>query len=371
MADRFRQFLDLEIRKQPSIAAVAVGGTTREFYDVLSMDQIVHHFRRFLQLNFKEALRGPLVVRVANEISRVKTTYETRIVHYDVYRRSTRPMDVWMAMQAGHPRDDLIHALDRIADGVARHWHGSVNVNRVVVPGPLRAAVRPLRPGYSVAYQGSRSSGTIGAFIRSRGTMYLLSNAHILVADPFAAMDSGNIIQPSPADGGTGLVGAVAHHCRMLNGAQNPMDAAIAALLPTVSTNPDYQGIGSLTGLRNARLGETLRMVSRTSGYTEAVVDHINHLGQVGNWLNPGHAAVTFSNVVVLRGRVGGHTNLEGDSGGLWIGQDNKAVALNFGGGEWSDTALAIPITTILTFFQTALNDVSAGLVGIDNSALR
>ncbi len=100
---------------------------------------------------------------------------------------------------------------------------------------------------------------------------------------------------------------------------------------------------------------------------SRAVVQEIDATEYVTDWTNRLGPNLKFVGVTILQASQTMFANLAGDSEGMWIGEDNKAVALNFGGGEDSVTALAIPIRRIVAFFQTHLND--AGLVGIDNAA--
>lgn len=385
MGDRFRQFLSLEIRRRPELMKVytvtlpydpkwnknpspQVIAAERELYDLLKVSEITSEFIRFLKLNYPGFLTDQVFASLKDRVEKLEKKFVPLVDTYDKQKDPKKRMDLSDALAPGHPRDDLISALDDIADDVAEHWQRGMAPQVPSKNGPLTAKVRPLKPGYSVAYQGSPSQGTIGGFIYSKGSAYLLSNAHILVAKPFDPTVSANIVQPAPEDGGSEVVGKVVHHFQLKAAVANDMDAAIAKLESDMVVSPEYDRIGALTGLRDAQLHETLRMASRTSGYIEAVVEEINTTTKVANWLNPGHAAIPFQGVVKLKRGVGTHTNLEGDSGGLWIGQDNKAVALNFAGGEWSDSASAFPIKAVLAFFKQELKDPNAGLMGLDSN---
>ena len=61
-------------------------------------------------------------------------------------------------------------------------------------------AVRPLRPGLSVAHP-SVTAGTLGGFVRTGGGLAILSNNHVLAASDAAALGDA-VLQPGPADGG-------------------------------------------------------------------------------------------------------------------------------------------------------------------------
>jgi hypothetical protein len=266
-----------------------------------------------------------------------------------------------------------VRDLEALAGTFATRWQQIVTPRPTPV-GNRKGRVRPLKPGYSVGYAGGRvgdpnGAGTIGGFIRAKSGIYLLSNAHVLTANPFAPNDTSPVSQPGPGDGGAEVVADVAAHGRLLRGSPNVMDAAIARLRGGVQCRADYEGVGELTGMRYPRRGETLTLVGRTTRVIRAVVQDVNANATVADWTGVS-ATLSFIGVTVLQASHGMFTNLAGDSGGMWIGQDNKAVALNFGGGEESETGLAIPIPTIVAYFQFRLNDPKAGLIGIDNSTL-
>lgn len=367
MGDRFRQYLNLVLARRQETRRI---GATRERYDQLGVDQIVDLFNQYLDNNFRDALRHGSEGYLRTALGSVRRKHESGIRRYDLKRRTgeSRPMDVWAALAPHHPRDDFISALDGVVDEIARKWHAPVRPRGSGI-GTLKATVRPLQPGYSVSYQGSLGSGTLGGFIRSRGKIYLLSNAHILASNPFADSDTPGVVQPSTADGGTQVVARVVHHSPIRHGDNNELDAAIAQVAGDVQVLAEYPEIGVLTGFRNPRVGETVRMVGRTSGYIQAVVEEVDHDGRVVDWTNPYHH-IGFRGLTVMTRGHGTYTNREGDSGGLWIGEDNKAVALNFAGGEDSDHAMAIPIARVMAFVQKRLGDGEAGLMGISNSTL-
>jgi hypothetical protein len=356
--NEFIQFLRMELPRSPKYQFKAV---TREEYDAFTMAEIVGYFARFLTLNLRATLTRE-EPRVRAEVIRLTTLYQPAITTYDT--TPPPPGDFWTMMQTPHPRENLIRDLNRFAETLMAEWQAAMAAPVVATTGGLRGMVRPLVPGYSIGVAG-HGSGTIGAFIQCRGQVYILSNAHILAANPLAPGGAANVSQPSPDDGGGGVAAVTAWHSVILADARNPLDAGLALVQPGIRIDPRYPRIGELTGFRDPRPGETVRMVCRTSGYIQAVVTQRLESRNVTGVI-PGHT-VEFGPVWEIRRSLDMHTNLEGDSGGLWIAEDNKAVALNFSGGEDVSTSAAIPITAVMTAVQAQLGP-QAGLVGIDGS---
>ena len=365
MPGRFSQYLAFELPKQAKFVSRNV---KREEYDVFSLEELLQYFNAYLQTNFAFALVGERRTSLQQTLAKVKTRFTQPISDYDAQPDKPAP-NVWDVLTKPTPREALVKELDKLADDIAEEWQATLKAT-VTDPGKLTQKVRPLEAGHSVGVQNNPRSGTIGAFLRSKGKVYLLSNAHILTQNAFNDKDQSPIVQPSMTDGGMEVVANTAHHFPIVGGAINPMDAAIACVRDDVNISLEYPHIGELTGFREAKTGETLRMACRSSGFIQAIVTRVVQEWPVRNWVVNGGARIKFGPVLELRASTTIFTNLEGDSGGLWIGEDNKAVALNFSGGEESTYAGAIPITTVIAYMQKALNDGQAGLIGVENSTL-
>lgn len=373
MPANFEQYLRLEIAKLPNVGRVRPGFDARQQLDTTTVDEIIQYFQRFIRINYQQAVQGKVQFALDKDVARLRSQADIAVLRYDKSGARGKGADNFFELMGNPtPREQLVDQLEKLAEKVAQRWQAIVTPQPLAV-GKHKGRVRPMRPGYSVGNQNAQlgsvnGAGTIGGFIHSRTGVYLLSNTHVLTADPFAANDASPICQPGPNDGGADVVADVTHHYQFQLGAQNVMDAAIAKLRQNVRYDPEYEGVGPLTGMRDPQVGETLTLVARTTGKTSAVVQEVNADQSVVNWLNPYGNPIDFTGVTVLKRAQGLFANLEGDSGGMWIGEDNKAVALNFGGGEASESALAIPIRRIIAYFQGLLNDNRAGLVGIDNA---
>ncbi|RON50522.1 hypothetical protein BK666_05180 [Pseudomonas frederiksbergensis] len=375
MPASFEQYLRLEIAKLPHIGPVRVGHDAGQQLDHLSVADIVAHFRAFIALNYSQALQGEIKHQMDVAIAALASGGAQEVRVYDLAgARPTGAATIWQLLDESNPRQKLVNKFCKLSETLAVHWKAIVAP--VVEPvATHKGRVRPMKPGYSVGRHGSppgapSGAGTIGGFIRSKGGFYLLSNAHVLTANPFDPSDSSKICQPGPGDGGSEIVARVSFHCPLLLDGASTMDAAIALITPSVSFSYEYEGVGPLTGIRDPRVGETLTLVARTTRLMKAVVQLVDADTEVANFVDPHAHNLAFRGVTVLKNAQNMYANLAGDSGGMWIGEDNKAVALNFAGGEDSDTAFAIPIPRILAYFQDRLGDPKAGLVGIDNATL-
>ncbi|WP_324274423.1 hypothetical protein [Blastococcus brunescens] len=123
-------------------------------------------------------------------------------------------------------------------------------VRSLSTPGQLQRAVRPLRPGLSVAHVGV-SAGTLGGFVRTSTGLAILSNNHVLAASNAASVGDA-VLQPGPADGGrpADRVATLAGFPPMGAGV-NLVDAAVATLDEGVVAEPgDVPGGPSWTSSR-------------------------------------------------------------------------------------------------------------------------
>lgn len=388
MSASFDQYLRLEISRLSHVGEVRSGQIRsgnldlpdprgsldgRQQLDKLSVDEIVRYFKRFIGINYAQALVGSVRDDMHRDILQICSEAEPAARLYDMQGGPGTPIGSYFNLiDNPTPRETLVARLESLAESLARRWRSVVAPQPDAI-GVHKGRVRPLKPGYSVgnvsAAQGAvNGAGTIGGFIRSKHGVFLLSNAHVLTADPFVDNDRSSICQPGPGDGGAEVIADVAFYCRLQRGAPNHLDAALAKLRNAVAYSFEYESVGPLTGIRDAQVGETLTLVARTTGVIRAVVQSVNSSTLVTDWTMRNGSDVQFSGVTILKRAQAMYANLAGDSGGMWIGEDNKGVALNFGGGEDSETALAIPIRKVVSYFQGVLGDNRAGLVGIDNA---
>lgn len=252
--------------------------------------------------------------------------------------------------------------------------------------GQLLATVRPVRPGFSVGAAGL-ASGTIAGFLKSKTKgVYLLSNAHVLTGNVSDGNPGNAVLQPGGGDGGSEQIGAVACVCPIAHKGKSTIDAAVALLKPDIEVSAHYDRIGELKGIRSPQVGDAVRMVCRTSGYVEGVVRETNYSAS-NLKASPNLSCSVYSDYVgiVRIERSGGICACRsGDSGGLWIGSDGKACALNFAGNGCpvdrpnpteksaiSDTqdfgyrySFACDIVKVLDYFRSNLGDPDLGLMG-------
>src|SRR5665648_748744 len=123
---------------------------------------------------------------------------------------------------------------------------------------------RPLRPGVSIAHV-DVSAGTLGAFVEVDGVLHALSNYHVLVGEPSAAVGDG-ILQPGPADGGTDpadRVGTLAAFVALSPGETALVDAAVA-LLDDAEVDATYP-VGRVTTTSSATASSWASCGSTTS----------------------------------------------------------------------------------------------------------
>ena len=217
----------------------------------------------------------------------------------------------------------------------------------------LRARIRPLRPGLSIA-NANVTAWTLGAFVAdSDGTLYALSNWHVF-AGSTTAVAGDSILQPGPADGGTSAdqVGTLDRVVALDPGAPNIVDAALA-LLTEQQVDAAYP-IGAVTTSAPVDGGELVGKVGRTTGIT---VGRVTAVELDGMRVNYGEELgdLTFDNQIEVTGEEGAFS-AGGDSGSLVYREDGVAVGLLFAGSETGG-----PTGTGLTFVNP-IDDVLRGL---------
>jgi hypothetical protein len=227
-----------------------------------------------------------------------------------------------------------------------------------------RTAHDPLQPGISIGSRKQRTTGTLGARVRSRvgQELYLLSNWHVLCGGPEALPDD-EITQPGPMDSISGRTVALLERWLRLG---EQFDAALARLAADAQTIDQLFGTQfQPTGTKPPSLGMKLLKSGAVSGVTHAIVDGVGGsylmdytaYGGKPEWMQ-GFRLVpdTQSPASAL--------SLPGDSGSLWIDSvDGKAVGLHFAGEDdtspLNDYALAHPIEDV--FAQLNVEFLPAG----------
>ena len=193
--------------------------------------------------------------------------------------------------------------------------------------------VRPLRPGISLAHV-DVSAGTLGAFVVVDGRTHVLSNYHVLVGSPRAALGDA-VVQPGPADGGRDpedRVGTLAALVPLEPEGRAYVDAAVAR---TEGTEVDATyPIGTVTATAEAEGTEEVEKIGRTTGTTRGRVTAIE-LDDVVVGYGDALGELTFDDQIEVEGSAGSAFSRGGDSGSLvYRTGDGAAIGLLFAGSE-------------------------------------
>jgi hypothetical protein len=215
--------------------------------------------------------------------------------------------------------------------------------------------VRPLHPGLSVAHE-RVTAGTLGGFVHLGGRLALLSNNHVLAAGDAAELGDV-VLQPGPADGGTGAdrVATLAAYERFhAHGGANLVDAAVAVLDAEVPVEPGRLPGGPLGAEALAAdevdPDEQVEKVGRTTGHT---LGRITAVEVDGVSVQYDDAVHVFDDQIEIEG-LGGTFSAGGDSGSvIWRSTDRAPLGLLFAGSEFGGSngggvTYANPLATVL-----------------------
>lgn len=209
-------------------------------------------------------------------------------------------------------------------------------------PDQLQQRVRPLRPGLSVAHH-SVTAGTLGGFVRTAGSLAILSNNHVLAASDAASVGDA-VLQPGPYDGGRpeDRVATLAAFQRFRAGQPNLIDAAVAPLDPGVDADPGDVPGGPLTGAVPAPADvdpdEPVEKVGRTTGHSQGVVTAVEVDAVAVQYDEVVHR---FDDQIEVQGTTGAFS-AGGDSGSvIWRSRDRAPLALLFAGSSEGGTQVA------------------------------
>ena len=215
--------------------------------------------------------------------------------------------------------------------------------------GEFQVRVRPVHPGYSIA-GANNSAGTLGCFLVKDGSGYSLSNLHVMQAQPTNPVRQA-VLQPGPLDGGVAAdrVGDTAYYVPFKLGpnTENYMDTSTSTIDSYAMVDPAIPTIGNLKGFyQQLVVGWHFRKIGRTSGLTEG---HLLYWDYGCDLDYQGAAKVHFAHQVLIQNLTFGTAISGGDSGALWVTDDNCAAALNFAGNQQGGSySVATPIAWIL-----------------------
>lgn len=227
-----------------------------------------------------------------------------------------------------------------------------------------RDRVDPIRPGISIGNLSSRTTGTLGAIVRDRisGARCLLGNWHVLAASP-APQPGAPIGQPGPDHFGMDTPPVVAELARSTDPSHG-IDAAIARIKDGVAASAKVFGLDIVPGpVKEPALSMRLVKYGAVSELTHAMIDGVEgsflmdytRIGDQVRWMDgfrlvpdPDHKEDEIS--------------LGGDSGSVWLSQDDhSAVALHVGGedglGPLAEYGLAHSMSRVLSLLNVELAD--------------
>ncbi|MFI5111112.1 MAG: hypothetical protein ACHP78_20000, partial [Terriglobales bacterium] len=227
-------------------------------------------------------------------------------------------------------------------------------------------------------------SGTLGSLVTRNGTLYILSNNHVMAnsaANPASpdvgvAITQPGLIEVDCLSSSTHTVANLSEYFPLQTGSIPKIDAALAAvasgavdtggnilLLGSTLTNgvPDPGAPAFGTGLTPAQAiaaphNGAVAKSGRTTGLTCSTIVGTNVASNVDYYAHCGDATkaftVSYTDLVAVNG---GDFSDSGDSGSLIVAEDTaEAVALLFAG---SDTdSVGNPITDVLSSFPGAGN---------------
>jgi len=223
---------------------------------------------------------------------------------------------------------------------------------------------RPVVGGISTAHF-NVTAGTIACFCRSTvegdaASTFVLSNNHVF-ADVNRAQLGDDLLQPGPADGGTGVDRFATLHrfvqIQLGGHTPNRVDAAIGRPLPGTEINSQVCTIGHVNGVAEAEEKMNVCKHGRTSGYTEGIVFDPSLDALVGMDHNDSSIVARFVNQLRINVTPPFPAfGLGGDSGSLVVNQLTRAaVGLYNAGPAGGEYGLANRIQDVLAELEIEL----------------
>lgn len=206
----------------------------------------------------------------------------------------------------------------------------------VVESGPLapqtgRGRYRPAMSGVSVGHHAT-TAGTLGFLARRRGSLYVVSNNHVLAQGNDGAPGDG-ILQPGPADGGRASdeIANLSFWEKLdYSGATNLVDAAAAETDEGVVSDEIY-GVGALDW---CPIEPTRGLVVRKRGRTTELTQGVIHDVDATIKMTYRNGVAILGEQILVRG-VGRQFSEGGDSGSLVFAEETRRpVGLLCGGGR-------------------------------------
>jgi hypothetical protein len=225
------------------------------------------------------------------------------------------------------------------------------------VPDP-KTEVRPAQPGCSVGFtppaDGFAEAGTFGALVKQGGSVFILSNNHVL-ADENNLQPGAPIFQPALLDDsnvGDHQIATLFSYATLLHGAANTIDCAIAQVADPSLVSNSILHIGPPSGTAAPVIGMSVHKFGRSSGYT---VGSISMLGADCR-LEYDTDIFLFKNQLIITSATDDPFSEKGDSGALVVERGTqRAVGLLIGRGSDGTSGVANFITEVLNALQVTL----------------
>jgi hypothetical protein len=244
-----------------------------------------------------------------------------------------------------------------------RKWHEfDVDVEKLSVQQkyaavPNRQRYRPIPGGVSTAPLGAGYIGTLGCFLRPKGSHELLalSNNHVF-ADVNRLAIGTQICQLGPETGPTKASDIYASLSQFIPlvftpGSANDHDAAVARVSEANDARLGAQlGIATYApaNIVQPTPGLIVTKSGRTTGVTAGTITAVNVNGVQVNYADPNQPPkiAVFNNAVRIVGNLGVPFSLPGDSGSLIITQKNGEPTAHLYAGDGVNT-FASPIGSL------------------------
>jgi len=218
---------------------------------------------------------------------------------------------------------------------------------------------RPVPIGVSTGNEGECSAGTIGARVKSGGTVYALSNNHVYALEN-QALPNSEVLQPGRYDtnctyNSANVIGNLFAFEPIVfsTTANNTIDAAIAlSNIGELGNATPSNGYGTPKSTTvSAFVGQKVQKYGRTSQLTKGQVTGINATVNVGY----SSGTARFINQIVVGSRKA--FIKAGDSGSLLVTDPGRnPVGLLYAGTSSGRTAIANDIDPVLSRFNVTID---------------
>ena len=248
---------------------------------------------------------------------------------------------------------EIVEKLPKVIDGIPTH---------IIETGEIKALqrtsrVRPAPGGVSVG-NAAITAGTLSVVVRDNttGRRVILSNAHVLTADPTLSIQpETRILQQGVADGGTIANNHIANLTRWIKlfptgTGTNIVDCAIATPLNDADVSNEILEVGTVDGTDTAQVDMQVMKSGRTSGLNYGTVIDINADIKVGY---SGFES-QFTDQIITS-----HLGDPGDSGSAVLTMDKKICGLLFAGSE--SVTVVNKINNVLSNLNISISGAGPG----------